>query len=112
MTKAADPIFGSAASWGSWPVLLDRIPRRMRTQCTATSRSDTGLVGELLVARVLLPDVFGLASHLDAIAEQVGLVPLRPARHIGQGGLRHERQGCLLQQLGLGSADVAAAATE
>src|SRR5258708_20524968 len=71
MTKAADPMLWVRGLWGSWPVWLDRIPRRMRTQCTTTCGSDTGRVGVLL-ADGLLPGRLRLASLMGGVAEEHG----------------------------------------
>src|ERR1017187_5347401 len=54
MTKAADPVSGSAAFGGSGRSLLDRFPRRMRARNTAASRGDAGLLCVVVLDGVLL----------------------------------------------------------
>src|SRR5215472_2463782 len=71
MTKAADPMLWVRGLWGSWPVWLDRIPRRMRTQCTTTCGSDTGRV-RVLLAGGLRPGRLLLASLVGGVAEDHG----------------------------------------
>src|SRR6266700_6932948 len=71
MTKAADPELWVRGLRGSWPVWLDRIPRRMRTHCTTTSSGDTGRVGVLL-AGALLPGGVRLASRMGGVPEEDG----------------------------------------
>src|SRR6266702_1998723 len=53
MTKAADPMLWVHGLWGSGPVWLDRIPRRMRNPCTTTSGGDPDRVGVLLAGLLL-----------------------------------------------------------
>src|SRR5262245_44073326 len=71
MTRAAGPIVWIPVIWSAWPVWLDRIPCRMRTQCTSTCGSATGLVGVLL-AGALLPGRADLASRAGVVAEEHG----------------------------------------
>src|SRR5215472_12277662 len=85
MTEAADPMYWVRGLWGSWPVWLDRIPGRMRTQCTAALQGgDAGRVGVIHFADGLLPSNLRRASHLDANAEERGpCAPLRSHKRLG-----------------------------
>src|SRR5579859_719669 len=88
MIKAADPMFWVRGLWGSWPVWLDRIPRRMRTHSTTASGGDTGRVGVLLagvllaggVLAGLLPGENRLADRVGGVCEEDGTWTRRQAR--------------------------------
>src|SRR5215813_5979518 len=84
MTKAADPMLWVRGLWGSWPVWLDRIPGRMRTQCTTTNGGDTGRTGVLLLADALLRGGIRLASRMGGVAEAHGARLRSQARDDGR----------------------------
>src|SRR6266516_4921124 len=85
MIKAADPMFWVRGLRGSWPVWLDRIPRRMRTHCTTASSGDTGRRGVLL-AGAQLPGGVRLASRAGGVAEEHG-ARARLRTHMGEDSL-------------------------